>query len=361
VESHRHKPKKQKTLEGLQRQLLAAEEKNSLGDAAGARTLLTQLEGLINSYRQEEDNDFIRVTTDSNNLKFQLQRLIQQVQDPKTKNELQGILAELKGVERLLPEEVDQADDLLARSQGEFKASLTAELNRIEKEVDDNPDKLVDFKTKIPPIRDALQNNRLEEAVSKLIELTIDLTHKLAEIKPGIKSLYKTEAPEELRVQIGFQPESCVSSGKIHFYLSNLDMKNLPADSRVEWMFGDGAAKTQEVGTDYVEHTYETSDKYLVEATLIRKDQLPQSYSQWVRVLPGKMEALQTGFLANLKRANWTISLVALLLATLSGFMFLYIGKSFGSFQDYLKAILWGFGVDTGVYGFGEVLKKISE
>ena len=36
-------------------------------------------------------------------------------------------------------------------------------------------------------------------------------------------------------------------------------------------------------------------------------------------------------------------------------------GKPFGSLQDYLKAILWGFGVDTGVYGFADVLKKIGE
>jgi len=58
-----------------------------------------------------------------------------------------------------------------------------------------------------------------------------------------------------------------------------------------------------------------------------------------------------------------TISGVALLLAAITGLLYLYLGtrKPFGSIQDYLLAFLWGFGIDNSVRGFTDILKKISE
>ena len=49
-----------------------------------------------------------------------------------------------------------------------------------------------------------------------------------------------------------------------------------------------------------------------------------------------------------------------LVLACLTGLIYLYVGKAFGTVTDYSLAILWGFGIDNGIRGFAPVLAKLT-
>ena len=94
------------------------------------------------------------------------------------------------------------------------------------------------------------------------------------------------------------------------------------------------------------------------------KDQEVTDYlTRLIMILPGQKENSLTHIRNILFYTDLTISGVALLLAAITGLLYLYLGtgKPFGSIQDYLLAFLWGFGIDNSVRGFADVMKKISE
>lgn len=58
---------------------------------------------------------------------------------------------------------------------------------------------------------------------------------------------------------------------------------------------------------------------------------------------------------AQVERVDWVLAGFAVLLATLTGLLALYGDQPFGSVSDYVKAFVWGFGVDTTLRGFAKI------
>jgi hypothetical protein len=87
---------------------------------------------------------------------------------------------------------------------------------------------------------------------------------------------------------------------------------------------------------------------------------LIETLDERITVLPGARVDQSQRILARVQRSDLLLSLVALVLAGLTGVLALYVGKAFGTLSDYLLAFLWGFGIDNSVRGFAGVLSKIS-
>lgn len=54
------------------------------------------------------------------------------------------------------------------------------------------------------------------------------------------------------------------------------------------------------------------------------------------------------------------VDLASVLIASFTGFSMLYSGKPFGTGNDYLIALLWGFGIDNAVHGVGDVISRLT-
>jgi hypothetical protein len=79
-----------------------------------------------------------------------------------------------------------------------------------------------------------------------------------------------------------------------------------------------------------------------------------------IDVLARPIEVLLEQQQASLRQIAAGLTLVSLAIAVLTGFGLLYIGKSFGTPQQYIEAFLWGFGIDSGVKNIADLMKKVS-
>lgn len=110
-------------------------------------------------------------------------------------------------------------------------------------------------------------------------------------------------------------------------------------------------------------------------ATLDCKDPSGQTFDHPQTALPATLEGDQTNgvtrvasqdlqqrqqLLTTIQREDRVISWVAVGIASVTGLLTLYVGKTFGTLADYATALIWGFGVDAGVKGFAATLKKLT-
>jgi predicted nucleic acid-binding Zn-ribbon protein len=61
-----------------------------------------------------------------------------------------------------------------------------------------------------------------------------------------------------------------------------------------------------------------------------------------------------------IRRADWGLLLLAVVVAAVTGLLDRYSGKSFGTVADYCWAFLWGFGIDSVVRGFSASFGRLT-
>lgn len=79
-----------------------------------------------------------------------------------------------------------------------------------------------------------------------------------------------------------------------------------------------------------------------------------------VLIMPSRPVQQRDALIEVLNRKEWIVSMIAALLAALSGLSQLYVDQAFGSLNDYIGAVLWGFGVERGLRGFSAVFTKLN-
>jgi hypothetical protein len=300
-------PAKEKKLQDLDRRLRDAEDKNLVGDQEGAKSLLDQLEKDFDAFRQQQAIEFADTRKALEDLRVQVREYLKKPLDDLQKQELTALSKGLDKVEQYLAiNELDQAKDLLLRSKKDFDGFV----------------------------------KKLSEEVKKIGVTTMD---KLKE--------------DQKAIIVANEPENRSTDTHINFHLQG----TFPQDCVVKWFFGD-TTPTVSGGVDY-EHTYDRPGNFRVEAQVMKDQQVTDHLTRLIMILPGQKEKSLTDIRNSLFYTDLTISGVALLLAAITGLLYLYLGtgKPFGSIQDYLLAFLWGFGIDNSVRGFTDVLKKISE
>lgn len=298
-------PAKEKKLQDLDRRLRDAEDRNLVGDQDGAKSLLDQLEKDVDAFRQQQAIEFADTRKGLEDQRLKVREYLDKALDDSRKEELTALSGDLDRVEQYLAiNELDRAKGLLAEEQN----------------------KLTGF-----------------EAVQRGVKISF--------------AALEQRKKDEKAITVANKPENCTTDSVIRFHLRG----TFPQDCVVQWFFGD-ATPTASGGLDY-DHTYDRSDNFRVEARVMKDQEVTDHLSQQIMILPGQKEKSLAAIRNRLFYTDLTISGVALLLAAITGLLYLYLGtgKPFGSIQDYLLAFLWGFGIDNSVRGFTDVLKKISE
>ena len=288
--------------------------------------------------------------------------------DAAGKQQMAALQAELqKAIAFLSLERVEPALEILQDCQKQYddfrENHLRAQFHSIKNEILKLPqarqDELKDLSTEVEML---INDKNFDEAYKKLFNLE-------SEVRPSIRLKVKHSPPqpgEPSIIQANNPTENRVSGTKISFTFHPAALpKDLTQDNydAVEWNFGDGTGtcgpfKKQTT----IQHTFDTSGTYTVEIQLLLNGlPIPDgTFSRLVEIRAGKTEMSEQGFRKGIWAANWGITVAALLLAAITGLIYLYLGKPFGTIKDYLLALLWGFGINESVKGFTEVYGKIT-
>jgi hypothetical protein len=129
----------------------------------------------------------------------------------------------------------------------------------------------------------------------------------------------------------------------------------------VAWHFGDGRIATISKSL-VISQSFRWAKTYQVSVQLFSSSD-PNFYGAAaisLQVAPGSGLKQVLRAARALRTNEWLVRAAALLLATLTGVIALYADKPFGTLTDYCIAILWGFGIEKSVRGFGGVVTALG-
>jgi hypothetical protein len=182
-------------------------------------------------------------------------------------------------------------------------------------------------------------------------EAAIDALEDIdAELRPPVAllAIAGPPIPPVAKVAIVTSPAERRAGNAIRF---RIELPAAPSDgSNVHWNFGDGATAT---GGD-VHHAFLRRGVYTVTAT-----RGSQSFSLECRVMPSELVQQHERLIAFIKRNDRILTVVAAVLAALTGLSQLYYGQIFGTVNDYVLALIWGFGVERSTRGFAAIFDAI--
>jgi hypothetical protein len=371
-------------LAGLSDRLRAAEEQNNFGTASKAKPLIDQAVQDLAAFIKGEDADRTKVETDFKTLKAQIHKYRDQRGHAALPEEItffttsEGTLQEVD--DAFLEGQLDLAaeilDDLSQSFAGikrlQLQKSLEALGNRIaalavEK---DRKEQKKELLKKYLTACQQLGGGKEDEARGTAMEVETDLkileadTRARAargdekELPDVVFTLAAAEPPPPVTQLTGTDPvEKRTTDTALGFEIVD-DGRRLQAGDKILWHFGDGGSFAP--GGQKVNHSFGEPGPYRVKAQVRRGDVVVLELAVDVFVLPGKVQRKLDRLGAGIQRIDTMLSLVALVLACLTGLLYLYAGKPFGTINDYLLAILWGFGIDNTVRGFAPVLAKIT-
>jgi len=161
---------------------------------------------------------------------------------------------------------------------------------------------------------------------------------------------------EQTRINVDTAVEQRIANTNVTFTL--IDAQGLiTPDDKLRWHFGD-ISSFQEAGLQ-TSHLYRTPGRYEVKVEVMRDDTPFKILQEIITILPGQIEINRAQVMDRLRRNQRLLSVFALIIAVITGLLLLYVNKPFGSISDYLLAILWGFGIDSGVKSVADVFSKL--
>jgi hypothetical protein len=353
-------------LYNMRRRLDEAEDKNSAGDFAGAKGSLEQVEKDLYDFLKEIFSEQVKTRRLVEDLISVIGEYQHKLLEPDSK-ELDALEIKpklLAAEDHLAQGEVDLAKKFLEECQKKFddfrKKMLIGEIQAKEKEIQDVAEaERTKFIPAVESIRNLINANQFEEARKQLD----DLQEKIDQVKPAMGKglsyrrlrIFKTRELEIITINNSL--ENRTSGSVISFSLKGTS----PAYDYdlVNWNFGDGTGTFK--GQGEMSHPFDASGVYKVDVQLMKDQKLVKQFSRLVEILPGKSEMSVKAIKKTIFFADFAISVAALLLASVTGVIYLYMGKPFGSLEDYLLALLWGFGIDNSVRGFTAVYGRITQ
>jgi hypothetical protein len=297
-------------LEDIAELLRRAEERNTLGDPAGAQSQLDQAETALATFRAAE---------------------------------VQQQAAAWQDLERLRREAAG-----LATRRPQMTPAQAQELDGITAALDDARDRL--GVRQVDAARVALDEARA--AIQRL-------TTALGPVPAALAQVVAAPAPDRpVRIRVLGQEGEPTVDNSITF---RAELAQRTGHERFCWEFGDGTAEPPSTSAQ-VGHWFREPGTYVVKVT-VEGGAGPLvdggMAALRVAVLPGRAQRALEDIRHALLLNDLLVSGVALAVASLTGLWALYAGKTFGSLENYLAAFLWGFGTDSGVRGFSEVLKRV--
>lgn len=135
-----------------------------------------------------------------------------------------------------------------------------------------------------------------------------------------------------------------------------------PVPDRVVWNFGNGTLDVVG-GALHASPVYDWPGPYSVSVQLYRDADanFHETATTSLSICAGSAARQVAGAMGALIRNEVLVLSIALLLAAVTGLLQLYVDKSFGSPEDYLVALLWGFGVEKSIRGFNAVYGTLAQ
>lgn len=362
-------------VDAMWRSLRSVEEANELDDQTKVTADLEKIEKELIEFRKTFADAKAKSQTDLGNLRHDIDLFAEQFKDLKPEDErsLHALIERLEDAKRLLDD--DQADfaaEKIASIGVLFSDLRKSLLSRYFEDLQQryNSEKATSGKTDpacetlITEIKNLFAQGKLEEAGKQLEQLKLAIEQFIdANKPPGARAAAPTEfdAPpvmrstERTRISIITLPRDRTTDNPIEFEIVDPENLTQPADV-FSWNFGEPGSQEEAVGKKN-SHKYTEFANYDVTVDLIRAN---KTLSEPLTVLPGAKVVESRSILKNIKTGDLVLSLIAVVLASLTGLLALYIGKSFGTISDYVVAFLWGFGIDSSIRGFAAVLAKLG-
>ena len=112
-------------------------------------------------------------------------------------------------------------------------------------------------------------------------------------------------------------------------------------------------------GGPTVELVFPAAGTWTVGVEVVRGQALVASGSLTFEVRPDPSRRDVEGHARRLRRASLLLSGLAVVVASLTGLLALWVNKPFGTPGDYILAMLWGFGIDSSIRGLSGVVAKM--
>ena len=366
------------TVEAMWRALRVAEESNEQNDLETVRATLTGIETDLSEFRKAHAEAKAKNYADLKQLGSEIDIFEQYLKPtPDDERSLHALQERLRDTERLLiDDQVDYAAEKLSASMVLFndlkKSVFTRQFDELQKGFNQlksqtRPAAQEESQELITEIEELLSENKLNEIPAKLSELALAL-EQLSYTVSGARFArggpvtdaepVRVLRPEE-RTAINIITEPAQRSTDTPIQFQIVDPENLfGANDLFRWNFGE-AGSQHEDGRRAV-YRYKEFGDYIVEVEVMRGLDVVNNLREPLTVLPRANADQSQLILARVQRSDLLLSLLALVLAGLTGLLALYVGKAFGTLSDYLWALLWGFGIDNSVRGFAGVLSKIG-
>jgi len=368
------KPANNAAIQNLLAQLSSAQDSNQTGDFAAVRAELPKIQTALEEFRKAQVQAEGEVQTALNNLRNQADLLGQS--NTLTPAEINSIKDRLADIERLLRlGMIDDAQTKIENARQLFedlrKGKFTDYFELLKTEVSNltlTAEATTRRNTLEAKIQGLLNSNDLDKVrlelddFKRFVEEQKAATRTLGareEFDKGLPQVPTDPLPAGpfTHLETTTPPESRIAGAIINFEV--VDSENIvDLDVPLRWFFGEvGFLESKGLTAS---HPYQNSERFQVRVEITTRKGVRRELTDTITIAPGALEQARAGVLRNIMRNERILSVVALLLAIISGLLFLYIGKPFGSLADYLLAIFWGFGIDNSVKGFAAVLSKIS-
>jgi hypothetical protein len=216
---------------------------------------------------------------------------------------------------------------------------------------------------KINELRRLVTTASLDEFAAALRDLHGDLQHLgfAPQVRAGLQRVPSTApAVADYAVVVKTAQRSCITGQRI-----DMDIvvgNGRPVPDRVVWNFGNGALEVVG-GALNASPVYDWPGPYSVSAQLYRDADASfhETATTSLGITAGSAARQVAGAMGALVRNEVLVMSIALLLAAATGLLQLYVDKSFGSPEDYLVALLWGFGVEKSIRGFNAVYSTLGQ
>jgi len=261
---------------------------------------------------------------------------------------------------------VDTAARLLDKLRRDFATAVGGEIDDIRGKLPSGaPGDAI--RTKLGEARRLLDEFKFAESMSKLREAKQALRTAKAQAQ-GARPTAIPRFLDAVREPVDAPRILVVSPTdptQVTTGISTTFQLHLPAGvvgDRIKWQFSDGSESHVDGVDSLQSHRFRQHGAYTVVAHVYSgQEQNPKlSVSTEIQVLRGRAEQGIELKQSQVQSIDFGLSLIAAVLAGLTGLLYLYVDKAFGSPSDYMLALLWGFGIDNSVRGFSDVLKKIT-
>ena len=315
------------TIDQLADTLARAEERSQYGALDAARAMLEEVERGLEEHRKRHYE-----------MRAAAQRGMEQV-------EAQSAMLESMRTE--LPSEAQQELDAIESGMREARAMLAQQAVEAALTQGQKLQSMASALMKSMPVKSG-PTRGLEPLAMEAGSGSLPSRSGLASQPPA--------ASQPLTLSVVEPPELCTADSELTLQLGG----ELPSFDEVVWEFDDGEVPLRTPSRKTVMRRFLREGEHFIKASIRQSGEEVAKAILRLAILPRRSSRRLAQLRSSLRATDWALFMIALVLATLSGWITLCDGKVFGTGASYIAAFFWGFGIDSSVRGISDVFKRAT-